>query len=231
MSHGCNNDIQRPLVQLKFMEGCCRETSQGAKAGWGSRLAWSMPVCGRRRPAALCARGVRATTALGIITSITVMKLAHAFRNARILTAVALVCAPLGALAQKAGPESAGYGPTGSAAQPTRDVGNRGAKGRESTAAHTATPAALRDGAKLQRLDPGALVCPTEADLQQHEAAVEARLDGHDAAEPPSCRFVHAPIAVTVIDRHGPAATEVQMPGQAGQLGWTDAVVRDAVRK
>ncbi len=78
-----------------------------------------------------------------------------------------------------------------------------------------------------QRLDAGALLCPTEADLEQHQAAVTARLDGRDAADPVACHQVGAMTAVAVVDRHGPARTEVRMPGQPEQLGWTDAVVHD----
>ncbi len=78
-----------------------------------------------------------------------------------------------------------------------------------------------------QRLDAGALLCPTESDLEQHQAAVTARLDGREAADPIACHQVGAMTAVTVVDRHGPARTEVRVPGQPEQLGWTDAVVHD----
>jgi hypothetical protein len=30
---------------------------------------------------------------------------------------------------------------------------------------------------------------------------------------------------VTVVERHGPARTAVQMPGPPDQLGWTDVVI------
>ena len=78
-----------------------------------------------------------------------------------------------------------------------------------------------------QRLDAGALLCRTEEDLQQHEAAVSARLDGKDAPEPVGCRPVRFMTPVGVISRHGPARTQVRVPGPPEQIGWTDAVVRD----
>lgn len=77
-----------------------------------------------------------------------------------------------------------------------------------------------------QRLDAGALLCPTEDDLHMHEAAIEARLDGRDAPEPAGCRFVRSSTAVSVMDRHGPAATQVRLPGDPELVGWTDAIVQ-----
>jgi hypothetical protein len=78
-----------------------------------------------------------------------------------------------------------------------------------------------------QRLDAGALFCRTESDLQQHEVAVTARLDGREAPEPVGCRPVRFMTAVAVLDRHGPARTQVRIPGPPEQIGWTDAVVHD----
>jgi hypothetical protein len=78
-----------------------------------------------------------------------------------------------------------------------------------------------------QRLDAGALLCRTESDLQQHEAAVTARLDGREAPEPVGCRPVRFMTAVAVLDRHGPARTQVRIPGPPEQVGWTDAAVHD----
>lgn len=77
-----------------------------------------------------------------------------------------------------------------------------------------------------QRLDTGALLCRTETDLQQHEAAIVARLDGTEAAEPAGCRRVRRMTSVTVLDRHGPARTQVHLFGPPEETGWTDTVVR-----
>ena len=79
-----------------------------------------------------------------------------------------------------------------------------------------------------QRLDAGALLCATEADLQQHEAAVAAQLDGKYAPEPVGCRPVRYMTAVGVISRRGPGRTQVRIPGPPERIGWTDAAVRDA---
>jgi hypothetical protein len=75
------------------------------------------------------------------------------------------------------------------------------------------------------RLDAGATLCRTEADLQQHQAAIAARLDGGTATEPSGCRLVQAMTAVTVLERHGSARTEVGLPGSSDRLGWTDALM------
>jgi len=77
-------------------------------------------------------------------------------------------------------------------------------------------------------LDAGALLCETEAALQQHQAAVVAMLNGQPSAGARGCRTVRAMTAVTVMSRHGPASTEVKMPGPPEQVGWTDSAVRDA---
>lgn len=77
-----------------------------------------------------------------------------------------------------------------------------------------------------QRLDTGALLCRTEADLQQHESAIVARLDGTEAPEPVGCRRVRRMTSVTVLDRHGPARTQVHIFGPPEETGWTDTVIR-----
>jgi hypothetical protein len=84
------------------------------------------------------------------------------------------------------------------------------------------TPKLRRES--VQRLEAGALLCKTEADLQQHETAVQARLNGGEAAEPRGCRLVQAMMSVSVIQRHGLNRTEV-MAGD--QHGWTDTMIRN----
>ncbi len=71
------------------------------------------------------------------------------------------------------------------------------------------------------------MLCGTEAALLQHLAVILARLDGGNAEEPAGCRLVRAMTAVAIVERHGPAVTEVRLPGPPEQVGWTDAVVRD----
>ena len=82
--------------------------------------------------------------------------------------------------------------------------------------------------APRQRLDVGALLCHTEEQLKQHQAAIRARLEGRSAPEPGGCHIVAETIAVAVLRRDGQALTQVQIAGDAPVVGWTDAVVRDA---
>jgi hypothetical protein len=79
-----------------------------------------------------------------------------------------------------------------------------------------------------QRLDPGALLCHTEAELKQHQAAIMARLEGRTAPEPTGCHIVGQTTAVAVVEHDGQAVTEVQLAGDEPAVGWTDAVIRDA---
>ncbi len=82
--------------------------------------------------------------------------------------------------------------------------------------------------APRQRLDVGALLCHTHAQLSQHQAAVMARIAGRQAPEPGGCHIVGQTQAVTVLIRDGQAATEVQFAGETLVTGWTDAVIRDS---
>lgn len=78
---------------------------------------------------------------------------------------------------------------------------------------------------KWPRLDPGAVFCRTAADLRQHLAAIEARLDGDPGAvaEPLGCAIVTQPTGVVVLTRDGPARTEVRLSDAPAETGWTDA--------
>ncbi len=78
-----------------------------------------------------------------------------------------------------------------------------------------------------QRLDAGALLCHTEAQLRQHQAAVVARISGGDAPEPRGCHIVRDMVPVSVVERHGAAVTEVRLHTTPEEVGWTDTVVRD----
>ena len=68
------------------------------------------------------------------------------------------------------------------------------------------------------RLDPGMVVCRTEADLLRRSAALRGDSEG-----PANCRPVTTPTGVTVVARHGPGRTEVQVAGDASGTAWTDA--------
>jgi hypothetical protein len=72
------------------------------------------------------------------------------------------------------------------------------------------------------RLDPGAVLCKTEADL----SLLAARRRG-EAVERPNCRLIQAPTAVQIEKRSGPGRTQVSLTGQDGQDGWTDVWLPD----
>jgi hypothetical protein len=72
------------------------------------------------------------------------------------------------------------------------------------------------------RLDPGAVICKTQGDLQR---LVEARrgLPG----ERPKCQLIQSPTAVAIVKRAGPGQTEVTLTNQNSLDGWTDAYLPD----
>ncbi len=115
-----------------------------------------------------------------------------------------------------------------SATFPNRDESpgpERGRRGRGGSSAPAAAPTSILKAAPRQRLDPGALVCRSEAELKQHQSAVAARLDGRDLPEPSGCRLIGTMTAVNVVERHGLAATQVRLPGPPEQTMWTDAAI------
>jgi len=65
------------------------------------------------------------------------------------------------------------------------------------------------------RLDAGAVVCRTEADLLRRAAAMRG-----DPGGPADCRIIGAPTGIQIIARHGPGRTEVQF---GKDTAWTDA--------
>ena len=78
------------------------------------------------------------------------------------------------------------------------------------------------------RLDPGAVLCRTADDLRQHHSAVAARLNGDPAiAEPVGCSRIRTRTAVVVLQRDGPAQTQVRLFAAPNQTGWTDAFLPD----
>ena len=54
-----------------------------------------------------------------------------------------------------------------------------------------------------------------------------ARIAGGVAPEPAGCRVVEQMVAVSVVDRDGPARTEVRVHGDTGEVGWTDVRIPD----
>ena len=55
----------------------------------------------------------------------------------------------------------------------------------------------------VSRLDAGAVLCPTEVALQQHQAAVVAMLNGQDTSGGRGCRTIRVMTPVTIVTRHG----------------------------
>ncbi|WP_428486937.1 hypothetical protein [Rhodopila sp.] len=74
------------------------------------------------------------------------------------------------------------------------------------------------------RLDPGAVLCQSETDLDR----LTARRHGEDVTGPVDCQVVRDPTAITILQRKGPGKTEVRMTNaQTGGSGWTDVWLPD----
>jgi hypothetical protein len=74
------------------------------------------------------------------------------------------------------------------------------------------------------RLDPGAVLCQTEDDLDRHAANMVARVSGSET-QSANCRAIAQPVGIKIISREGPGRTEVQLAG--GETGWTDVWLPD----
>ena len=77
------------------------------------------------------------------------------------------------------------------------------------------------------RLEPGAVICNTEQDLQ-HRGEVNRRIaDGvPDPGDPLSgCRLVSQERGVDIVSRPGPGRLQVKVK-PSGEVGWTDAFIR-----
>ena len=70
------------------------------------------------------------------------------------------------------------------------------------------------------RLEPGAVLCKTEDDLDR----LAARHTGEGGGGPVDCQVIHIATAIAIVQRLSPAKTEVRLTsGKAGTVGWTDA--------
>ena len=73
------------------------------------------------------------------------------------------------------------------------------------------------------RLDPGAVLCRTEVDLER----LAANRTGGPGGGPADCRLVSRPTPIKIVHRKGPGSTEVQVTGgrdgKTGETGWTDS--------
>jgi hypothetical protein len=152
------------------------------------------------------------------------------------LAALTLLAIPRQAAAQPADEQSpaaqalGGFSGPGNAGAPggSSGFGHHGNHSASSSSAPSEMPPLKPIVEPRQRLDPGALLCHTEAELKQHQAAILARLAGRTGPEPAGCHIVGQTTAVAVVEHDGQAVTEVQLAGDEPAIGWTDAVIRDA---
>lgn len=70
------------------------------------------------------------------------------------------------------------------------------------------------------RLDRGAVLCRSEADLSR----LTARRNGQAVDGPIDCQVIRGPTGITIVKREGPGMTQVQTKNpSSGGAGWTDA--------
>ena len=72
------------------------------------------------------------------------------------------------------------------------------------------------------RLDPGAVLCRTEDDLERHAANMTARVSG-GSSQPADCRVIGLATGIQILSRQGLGRTEVQLKTPGNETGWTDA--------
>jgi hypothetical protein len=72
------------------------------------------------------------------------------------------------------------------------------------------------------RLDPGAVFCRTEDDLQH----LASRRRGETVEGSVDCQIIKNPTAVSIVQRQGPGMTEVKI-STAADTGWTDVWLPD----
>lgn len=74
------------------------------------------------------------------------------------------------------------------------------------------------------RLDPGAVICRSEADLSR----LVARRRGEPVEGPVDCQIVHTATGIAIIQRKPPGMTQVTTTNSsAGGTGWTDVWLPD----
>jgi len=71
------------------------------------------------------------------------------------------------------------------------------------------------------RLDPGAVLCRTEDDLDRHASNMTARVNG-GFTQSTDCRVIAQPTGVQIISRLGPGRTQVKLSVPSADVGWTD---------
>ena len=76
------------------------------------------------------------------------------------------------------------------------------------------------------RLDPGAVLCRTEDDLDRHAANMTARVSGGDGRAA-DCRIIPQPTGIQILSRQGLGRTQVKLSTPGDVTGWTDAWLPD----
>ncbi len=76
------------------------------------------------------------------------------------------------------------------------------------------------------RLDPGAVLCRTEYDLESHAANMTARVSGGDTRAA-DCRIIPLPTGIQILSRQGLGRTQVKLNTTDDVTGWTDAWLPD----
>ena len=76
------------------------------------------------------------------------------------------------------------------------------------------------------RLDPGAVLCRTEDDLDRHAANMTARVNG-GYTQPADCRIIGLATGIQVLDRQGLGKTQVKLNAPDNTVGWTDVWLPD----
>ena len=76
------------------------------------------------------------------------------------------------------------------------------------------------------RLDPGAVLCRTEDDLDRHAANMVARVSGR-TTQSTDCRIIDQPVGIQIVSRQGPGRTSVKLKGPGEETGWTDVWLPD----
>jgi hypothetical protein len=76
------------------------------------------------------------------------------------------------------------------------------------------------------RLDPGAVLCRTEDDLDRHASNMTARVSG-GVMQSTDCRIIARPTGIQILSRQGPGRTQVRLSAPGEETGWTDVWLPD----
>jgi hypothetical protein len=85
-------------------------------------------------------------------------------------------------------------------------------------------PAPRAQTAVWPRLDPGAVLCRTQDDLDRYAANMTARVSGGET-QAADCRIISQPTGIQILSREGPGSTQVQLSGDV--TGWTNVWLPD----